>query len=251
MLGLPGRRPAGYAAALFQALPLTRVVFTDRSPEPSPFNRSCNWLRADGGPDNPHRAHPAVYDRLTTRPDRYGRRYRQAGSARDALSAACVAYGRHLAGLPPLPDARSVEGRETRACPSACYCRSHIAIRLTNDPPTHLEPGTPMADTPPAAPPSDGGAAAPRFPAFTWEVVEHLAAEYRRGHPDKAPRPAPAGGGPAGPRTRSPVDARLAARVRAYLAKRDPAVWGKGGDNETFETACYLVIDFDLTPDEA
>jgi hypothetical protein len=40
-------------------------------------------------------------------------------------------------------------------------------------------------------------------------------------------------------------------RARAYLAKMNPAIEGRGGDRQTFTAACSLVIDFDLTPEEA
>jgi len=39
--------------------------------------------------------------------------------------------------------------------------------------------------------------------------------------------------------------------ARAYIAKIAPAVEGKGGDKQTFTVACYLMIDFDLTPEAA
>src|SRR5262249_51291159 len=39
--------------------------------------------------------------------------------------------------------------------------------------------------------------------------------------------------------------------ARAYLAKMNPAIEGQGGDKQTFTAACRLVIDFDLTPEEA
>jgi len=40
-------------------------------------------------------------------------------------------------------------------------------------------------------------------------------------------------------------------RARAYLAKLDPAVEGRGGDKQTFKAACYLVVDFGLSPEQA
>jgi hypothetical protein len=41
------------------------------------------------------------------------------------------------------------------------------------------------------------------------------------------------------------------ALTRAYVARMPPAVQGQGGDKQTFAAACRLVIDFDLTPEEA
>jgi len=40
----------------------------------------------------------------------------------------------------------------------------------------------------------------------------------------------------------------LASRVRAYLAKTPPAVSGQEGHNQTYKTACALVLGFNLTP---
>jgi hypothetical protein len=41
------------------------------------------------------------------------------------------------------------------------------------------------------------------------------------------------------------------ALARAYVAKMPGAVEGHGGDRQTFQVACRLVIDFDLTPEQA
>jgi hypothetical protein len=50
----------------------------------------------------------------------------------------------------------------------------------------------------------------------------------------------------------SPAELSRAQRLaRAYLAKLAPAVEGQGGDKQTFKAACYLVIDFGLTPEQA
>src|SRR5262245_1734395 len=45
--------------------------------------------------------------------------------------------------------------------------------------------------------------------------------------------------------------ARKQALARAYIARVPGAVEGHGGDRQTVRVACRLVIDFDLTPDEA
>lgn len=42
-----------------------------------------------------------------------------------------------------------------------------------------------------------------------------------------------------------------ARQARAYVAKMAPAVTGQGGNSQTFNVACVLVIDFGLTVDEA
>jgi hypothetical protein len=39
--------------------------------------------------------------------------------------------------------------------------------------------------------------------------------------------------------------------ARAYVAKLPPGMEGQGGDKQTFTVACYLVRDFDLSPDQA
>ena len=42
-----------------------------------------------------------------------------------------------------------------------------------------------------------------------------------------------------------------ARQARAYVAKMDAAIQGKGGDTQTFNVACRLVIDFALSQEEA
>jgi hypothetical protein len=42
-----------------------------------------------------------------------------------------------------------------------------------------------------------------------------------------------------------------ARQARAHLAKLDPAVEGKGGDRQTYFAACLLVLDYQLSPEEA
>ncbi len=54
------------------------------------------------------------------------------------------------------------------------------------------------------------------------------------------------------PAERSPIPTGEAVRqARAYLARMEPAVEGRGGDGQTFRAACVLVHDFDLSPEEA
>jgi hypothetical protein len=43
----------------------------------------------------------------------------------------------------------------------------------------------------------------------------------------------------------------VARQARAYVAKMDPAIAGHGGDQQTYNVACTLVIDFDLSPEKA
>ena len=40
-------------------------------------------------------------------------------------------------------------------------------------------------------------------------------------------------------------------RAEQYVAKVPAAVQGQGGDEQTFTVACLLILDFDLTVDEA
>ena len=40
-------------------------------------------------------------------------------------------------------------------------------------------------------------------------------------------------------------------RAEQYVAKVPAAVQGQGGDQQTFTVACLLILDFDLTVDEA
>jgi hypothetical protein len=39
--------------------------------------------------------------------------------------------------------------------------------------------------------------------------------------------------------------------ARQYLSKMQPAIEGQGGHKQTFKVACRLIIDFDLSPDQA
>ncbi|MDB4946216.1 MAG: hypothetical protein JWP97_5750 [Labilithrix sp.] len=58
--------------------------------------------------------------------------------------------------------------------------------------------------------------------------------------PAPAPPPAPP------PRERRDGDDRVFERASRWLAQRDPAIQGSGGDKHTFETACAIVRGFDL-----
>jgi len=71
--------------------------------------------------------------------------------------------------------------------------------------------------------------------------------EHRNGTP-ASPRPATL---PAGPKRKRPPVAKLAPRIRKYLATVPGAVSGQGGHNDTLRTCGNVVHGFDLTPDEA
>lgn len=53
------------------------------------------------------------------------------------------------------------------------------------------------------------------------------------------------------PRKRKGEEATVIKRAREYLAKIDPAISGQHGHDITYRAACTLVIDFDLSIDEA
>lgn len=53
------------------------------------------------------------------------------------------------------------------------------------------------------------------------------------------------------PRKRKGEEATVIRRAREYLAKIDPAISGQHGHDITYRAACTLVIDFDLSIDEA
>ena len=63
-----------------------------------------------------------------------------------------------------------------------------------------------------------------------------------------SPRPAPVGHSPL-PTTVHPNEGAI--RARAWLAKREPAVQGAGGDKHTFNTLAQLIRKFGLTADDA
>lgn len=84
-----------HAAALFASHPITRVTLTDKEPYYT-FGGNFAWTTSDEY--NSAALPDSLWDRLE--PGRR-RRYADAESARTALSAACVALGRSLVGLPP------------------------------------------------------------------------------------------------------------------------------------------------------
>ncbi len=107
-----GRTP-GLARDLFAAHPVTRVVLTDREPSAWEFPGTpavFAWHRhpfAAGGFTDPDDLPFGLWDRVESASVESGRveggrwkRFATLAAALDALSAACVAYGRKLAGLP-------------------------------------------------------------------------------------------------------------------------------------------------------
>lgn len=99
----------GCAAELFRAHPITRVVLTDR--EPLDDHDRYGWIDSSVRPTSlgdPERLTLELW-RLIGGHRRYTgepvliKWFDAAAAALAALSAACVAYGRTLAGLPPLP----------------------------------------------------------------------------------------------------------------------------------------------------
>lgn len=97
-----GRTP-GLAADLFRAHPIEAVRLTDRRPARNALD--WEWLLREDAPG--YAALPAaLFDRLTgwvNQVTANARYYPEQVNAADALSRACVAYGRKLVGLPPLP----------------------------------------------------------------------------------------------------------------------------------------------------
>jgi len=100
-------RIEGVARELFSQHPITRVVLVDRKawafggsasdyawwPEGGPHARNCATIDRE------------IYNRLFRfRAEFGGKVYHTEAAAIDALSAACVAYGRNLVGLPSLAD---------------------------------------------------------------------------------------------------------------------------------------------------
>lgn len=110
-----GRIP-GMAETLFKSHPITRMELTDRRPEndgdESTETTFVRWL-TDRRPvehqttsSADERRIPLALARLMPRSSRGGEylfQYPNLEAAFDAISTACVAYGRRLAGLPPLP----------------------------------------------------------------------------------------------------------------------------------------------------
>jgi uncharacterized protein (TIGR02996 family) len=98
-----------HAGALFAAHPVTAVRLTDREPHAAHVPGNFWWFRSlQQGP-----AVATIPDVLwesdsisrTVPHYRVSRHFPTRAAALDALSAACVAYGRSLAGLPPLKSA--------------------------------------------------------------------------------------------------------------------------------------------------
>jgi len=93
-----------HARDLFAAHPVTAVVLTDREPF-GHTSELVSWRRSPG-PDQLRDWRECLpddlYDRLPGMPDTFAEYYRDSDKARAALSAACTAYGRRAAGLPPL-----------------------------------------------------------------------------------------------------------------------------------------------------
>lgn len=111
-------RIEGVASELFQRHPITGVRLVDKKPHSDDRNPTCGWwpegfLSAHGTPhDIPKELHDNLRDwEPTPRPfnnNQNGWRfYKSESDANAALSRACVAYGRQLAGLPPLTPAQS------------------------------------------------------------------------------------------------------------------------------------------------
>lgn len=109
--GSTGTRP-GVAASLFAAHPVTRVVLTDRETDPIQHYARRQWCWYMGAVDSRATIPRGVFMELAggdlERADEDDPDtdawviYRTPELARTALSAACVAHGRELAGLPPL-----------------------------------------------------------------------------------------------------------------------------------------------------
>lgn len=92
-------RTAGIAADLFRRHPVERVALTDRVPAHwTAIGHPYGWVRV---PENVPAWLPEPLYRLLW-PDGIQQGYPTVDAAWDALSAACVAYGRSLAGLPRL-----------------------------------------------------------------------------------------------------------------------------------------------------
>jgi uncharacterized protein (TIGR02996 family) len=95
------------AGKVFSAHPITQVDLTDRTPRSD--SHGFNWCRLSGLPRD-SRLPDELFDLLqggtlgrVGLPYATYRWYPSADDATDSLSTACVAQGRSLAGLPPLP----------------------------------------------------------------------------------------------------------------------------------------------------
>jgi uncharacterized protein (TIGR02996 family) len=98
-----------YAAHLFRSQPVTRVTLTDRLPQSLGGARSWSSYRDDPyltafSYELPWCLVPFLGESVYPGIDPWKRwDYLTQGAAQEALSRACVAWGRHEAGLPPLP----------------------------------------------------------------------------------------------------------------------------------------------------
>lgn len=100
----------GFAKQLFSSYPLTRVVLTDRAPERvaglSTWYKGWGLINRDW--PSPHHLGRELWELLpewTVVPSyKKLKGYRSEQSALNALSQACVAFGRHKANLPPLTE---------------------------------------------------------------------------------------------------------------------------------------------------
>lgn len=107
---LPLAAFVSHANDLFSRHPIEAVVLTDKDPDPIGQRTQWplwSWVRQHPYSNAPHLVPDDLWQLLAgydTTPDArvYGRRYASAAAADAAMSAACVAYGRKLAGLPPL-----------------------------------------------------------------------------------------------------------------------------------------------------
>lgn len=101
------------ARAIFSAHPATRVVLTCREPTRVNVGKPLTWWREAGAGEEPGELPARLFDRLSASPevdpvpgsDEPTDLHCHYGTAEDALadlSRACVAWGRGLAGLPPL-----------------------------------------------------------------------------------------------------------------------------------------------------
>jgi hypothetical protein len=81
-------------------------------------------------------------------------------------------------------------------------------------------------------------------------LLEQLATPMRAVAAPVVAAPAQGAAGQAGHSTDVPFGRKIEL-ARAYLAKIPPAIEGQNGDKRTYSVACRLVLDFDLTPEQA
>ncbi len=113
---LPTNSFLRHAAAIFAAQPVTSVRLTDREPRNGSSHatggfglRWVHWNRIPEGDEihplyrgEEHWLPAQIYDLIEVPGPEFQKRFDTAKQAHAALSAACVSYGRQLAGLPPL-----------------------------------------------------------------------------------------------------------------------------------------------------